>query len=251
LSVPSQRVVADDHRDNIQTLLAAFGRHCTPRGVVHVGAHHGEEVAAYRDFGFGAIVLVEPNPRAFEVLRQRFSDASDVILAACAACSQDGEVELHINVSRTGSDEASSILELKRLGEVVQTLKTVSTLVVPARRLDALMDERALDPRAYNLLVVDVQGAELQVFAGAQTLLRHVDAVVSEVNLIEMYRDCAQEVAVQGALDRVGLVPVASLYHELYDASARFPAWGETLFVRRSLIASSPRRHIVSQPGLS
>ena len=28
-----------------------------------------------------------------------------------------------------------------------------------------------------------------------------------------------------------------SVYHELYDETSRFPAWGESLFVKRSLLA--------------
>src|SRR5690606_38435456 len=51
-------------------ILADLGSR--PIGVVHVGAHRGDEVAGYRQVGFEFITLVEPEPRLAERLRRKF-----------------------------------------------------------------------------------------------------------------------------------------------------------------------------------
>ncbi len=47
--------------------------------------------------------------------------------------------------------------------------------------------------RICDVLVVDVQGYELEVFKGAKKLLSsHIKYVICEVNCTEMYEDCAK-----------------------------------------------------------
>ena len=83
---------------------------------------------------------------------------------------------------------------------------------------------------------IDVQGAELLAFQGAPHWLGSLDAILTEVNLLELYEGCAIEDEVVAVLGGHGFHPVESLYHELYDENSRFPAWGESLFVKKRLL---------------
>lgn len=135
-----------------------------PRGLVHVGAHHGEEMPHYRAAGFehDRITLVEPNPAAASLLRASFPRARVV---ECACSDAPGEALLHV-MRRTN----------------------VSTLVAPDRRdrvtgsvrvrVRTLADVQAEAPGPPNVAVIDAQGLELAVLRGAD--LAPVDLVVVE-----------------------------------------------------------------------
>lgn len=128
-----------------------------PRGIVHVGAHEGQEVPAYRDAGFSRIVLVEPNPHLAAGLRAL--NGVEVVEAACAG--EAGERTLHI----TRHDKLSSLYR-------PLTREVVETVQVPVCRLVDLIDDTV------NVAVIDAQGAELEVIGGAP--LDRLDVVVVE-----------------------------------------------------------------------
>jgi FkbM family methyltransferase len=194
-------------------------------------------VGAYLARGFARVLLIEANPQLCDYLRDHFGTVPGVRVVHCAVTDTDGTVDLQVHTSRSGSTEPASILPLKRFKEIVKTLQTPDVVRVPARRLDSLFGQQGLAGADYNCLTIDVQGAELLAFRGGAGLLPTLDAVLTEVNLIEMYEGCPTAQEVHKALGGFGFECVASLNHELYDESGSFPAWGECLFIRRDLVA--------------
>ena len=221
----------DNHASDIRSLLDHL-RGAGNTGVIHVGAHQGEEVDAYLDAGFERIVLIEANPGSYEYLLQRFAGDTRIRVFHCAIADHDGFVDLHIHTSRTGNTEPASILPLKRFKEIVKTLHTPETLRVPCYRLDTLLDLNGMRADQFSLLNVDVQGAELLVLKGARRVLDAVGAVISEVSLIELYEGCAGEQEIAELLAGCGFRRVTGIYHSLYDENSTFPAWGECLFCK-------------------
>lgn len=225
----------DEHVEIVNYFLGDFARATRPRGVIHVGAHQGEEVESYLAWGFRKIVLIEANPELAAGLRRRFGDRPEITVHGFAAADVDGELPLHIHTSRSGSVEPASILELKDFKKYVTTLHTPRTVAVRARRLDSFIAEERIDLADYNLLTVDVQGAELQVFAGAGGVLAAMQGVLSEVNVIEMYDGGAVEPQIVEFLAGAGFRRAKATYHELYNQHERRSAWGEVLFLRSDL----------------
>lgn len=225
----------DEHAEIVNYFLGDFARATRPRGVIHVGAHEGQEVEAYLACGFRRILLIEANPELVDGLRARFRDRPEVQVHGFAAADVDGELALHIHTSRSGSVEPASILELKEFKRYVTTLHTPRTLPVRGRRLDSFIAEERIDLADYNLLTVDVQGAELKVFAGAGGVLAAMQGVLSEVNVIEMYDGGAVEPQIVKFLAGAGFRRAKATYHELYNEHERRPAWGEVLFLRSDL----------------
>lgn len=124
-----------------------------PVGLVHVGAHHGEEMPFYEAAGFAQrdITLVEPNPPAASLLRTQFPKANVVELA----CSdQPGEATLHV-MRRTN---VSTLATPDRRDQVTGTVHV---------RVTTLADIQKDAPGPPNIAVVDAQGLELQVLRGA------------------------------------------------------------------------------------
>jgi putative glycosyltransferase len=226
---------ADDHAGIITRFLKLLGKRTDVRGVIHVGAHQGQEVDAYLAHGCQRIELIEPNPEACRILRERFGSRPEVHVIEAAALDQPGLTTLHIHTSRTGSTEPASVLPLKRFKEIVTTLKTPQAIEVCADRLDALLDRFDLNGDHFQLLNIDVQGAELRVLRGAERTLASVAAVVVEVHVIDLYDGGASEGELDEFLKQRGFERADVIYHELYDERGTFPAWGEALYVRREL----------------
>jgi len=55
-------VSVEDHTGIIRHFLGRLRTSLAGRGVVHVGAHQGEEVESYFEHGFQQILLIEANP---------------------------------------------------------------------------------------------------------------------------------------------------------------------------------------------
>jgi FkbM family methyltransferase len=229
-----RRTAPDDHRASIEHFLDRM-RDVGPLGtVVHVGAHVGEEVEAYRAHDAERIVLVEANPASCDNLRARFDGASDIDVLHAAAADHDGEARLLLHTNARGGTESASLLPMRELARIVPSLNTPAAVEVPAHRLDSILASAAVDPVDVGLLVLDVQGAELQVLRGASRALRGIRAVLTEVALIDLYEGAALEREVVDELRRAGFDPIDALYYELYEGERRFPAWGDVLFARAS-----------------
>ena len=59
---------------------------------------------------------------------------------------------------------------------------------VEINKLDNIVFDRSL----YNMINIDVQGFELEVFKGATETLNSIDIIYSEVNFEEVYKACCQ-----------------------------------------------------------
>lgn len=230
------RITEQNHHSDLENIFACEALRGLPRrGMVHVGAHQGQEVEQYLRYGFDRIVLIEANPEWCEGLRAKFGSDSRIRIFNYAACDREGEVDLQIHTSRSGSTEPASILPMKRFKEIVATLHTARTIRVPAITLPALFQKHALEPGDYNFLNLDIQGAELLALQGAAALLPGMDAVISEVNLVELYEGGPLEEDLVRFMEARGFDKQQAIYHPLYDEKSTFPAWGECLFVKRAV----------------
>jgi FkbM family methyltransferase len=223
-------IARDDHRATIEHFLSVLSEPLET--VVHVGAHAGEEVDAYRRHGAQRILLVEANPASCEALAEAFGADADIDVFHAAVTDHDGTDQLLLHTNTRGETESASLLRMKRLGEIVSTLHTEGAVEVPATTLDRLLEEAGVDLSTVGLLALDVQGAELSALRGAPRTLSAVSAVLTEVALTELYEGAAGADEVETVLVNAGLSEVAGLDYELYEGDRRFRAWGDRLFVR-------------------
>ena len=50
-----------------------------PRGVVHAGAHEGQELGEYHKLGIKKVIFIEANPKIFKRLEKNCAPYPDVI----------------------------------------------------------------------------------------------------------------------------------------------------------------------------
>ncbi len=223
----TQFTQADIEILDLPQLLTKFG--IAARGVIHVGAHQGEELPTYLELGVKHVLLIEANPELIERLRSIVATTPGVSVAHCAINDADGPVDLHV----ASHDDSSSILPLKLHQRIYPTIVESEVVQVPGMRLDGLMGSLGLNAADFNILCIDIQGAELRALRGAVESLESIEAVSVEINFEELYEGCAQVEDIDNFLGDRGFDRVATLtpYHS---------SWGDALYVRRAF-ALAPR----------
>lgn len=206
-----------------------------PRGVIHIGAHTGQEHPIYTACGIHDQVWVEPQPEAFARLTQNLPDGGKAgrVRAFNVACGpQRGTAKLH---RVGGNGESDSLLAPKEMLQDYANFGFADrgTIEVPVVPVDELLAENGLDPSKYNLLSVDVQGYELPVLRGAVKTLPGIDAIISEISEREMYEGNTLAPQLDAFLAEHGFVRVVSRL-------SKRTRHGNALYLKRSLLRGWP-----------
>lgn len=199
-----------------------------PRGVIHIGAYEGAELGKYLQMGINKFLFIEANPEVFKRLKANVSNVPGVIAVNYAVSDHDGVVTLHV----TSMDQSSSILPLKRHKEIYPDIYETQQIVVQSRKLDTILEELNLSPSDFNLLNIDIQGAEFLAFKGAINVLKNIEAINTEVNYEELYEGCALIDQIDNFLETQGFERVATI-------SPFHPSWGDAFYVKKPVITMS------------
>ncbi|WP_254173819.1 FkbM family methyltransferase [Planktothrix pseudagardhii] len=199
----------------------------TPRGVVHVGAHEGTEISSYQAMGVQKVLFIEANPAVFERLQANVAAYPNVQAVNCAISNQNGMINLRV----TSFDQSSSILPLKHHQNIYPDIVETHQVTVEAKTLDTLLQELGLNPSDFNILNIDIQGAELLALQGATHWLTYIEAINTEVNYKQLYEGSALIDDLDEFLDYYGFNRVKTVTHH--------PDWGDAFYVKKPVITMS------------
>lgn len=187
-----------------------FPRPDAGAGVVHVGAHTGEELELYIASGFRKILLVEANPAVIPRLSMhaRFWRAwLDRLTYQWGVTAPDIRV-LHAAASDEAGIRPFFVSPFPVLSSLLEPLTgafgTPTARLVPSARVDDLVAQVGWAHADVGLVVIDAQGAEMVVLRGAAETLRNAHGVVAEVNFHVRYRHQAPPHTVIGHLTGLG-----------------------------------------------
>lgn len=152
-------------------------------GVLHVGAHTGQEAPIYKELGIERVVWVEANPELLDELRANVAP-QEVIHATVWGTSQ----QMTFNIS-SNSGHSSSLLKAgtvkKCYPDIVWDERQIKVTTTTIDKLS-----KAHDLSRINALVMDIQGAEAEALQGAWRFLRQIDFVYTEINFDSVYHGC-------------------------------------------------------------
>ncbi len=156
-------------------------------GLVHVGAHVGQECDLYAEHGLN-VLWIEPNPEIFQTLSKALkSYPKQTALSYLITDADDKDYSLHIS-SNCGA--SSSILELGAHKEIWPEVTFTEEIPLKSITLSSLVKRERVDLGLYDALVMDTQGSELLVLKGAADILDRFKFIKTEAADFEVYKGC-------------------------------------------------------------
>jgi FkbM family methyltransferase len=148
--------------------------------VIIVGAHEADEVDRMRlAYPRASFLCFEPNPEAYKRIVQRFASCSCVAASNKALGSSPGKARFY-ELTAPGN---GSLLE-PRPEDWATFSQTNDKNVMSFEVAVGTLDQEAASLKEVDLLWVDVQGGEGNVFKGGGATLRRTKAVFLEVAMV-------------------------------------------------------------------
>ncbi len=197
-------------------LLNRFRIECN--SVLHIGGHFAEEAEIYSQENISNVVFIEGDPEIFTTMMKRLTNFPGQHGMCALLSDSEGLVDFHL-ASNEGA--SSSILKPGRH----LTHKPKITFEEVRQLKSCTLDSLSLGK--FDLIVIDVQGAETKVIAGGLETISKANALWVEVNVGSMYEGDSNSSEVVNIL-REHFVPVYMNMGVHY--------WGDALFVNKNQI---------------
>ncbi|HUK06004.1 MAG TPA: FkbM family methyltransferase [Burkholderiales bacterium] len=206
-------------------------------GVVHAGAHVGQEAEDYEACGIEQVLWIDANPEMMPYLNERVYPLGHVTVCACIGARNGVEVDFHFSNSADGSNfgVSSSVLPLGTHAATHPEVRYIGERKMVTQTLAALVEANWPWPGRPNFLNMDLQGYELECLKGAEPILGWFDWIYTEVNEDELYAGCALLPELSNWLAERGF---GLREKRLYGAQTRdaknqkWFGWGDAFFVR-------------------
>lgn len=171
--------------------------HLVKTGVLHVGAHIGEERFLYKNHN---VVWIEPIKECFEILQKNISNLPNqrAILGAI------GEVnrirDLHISEQK----DRSSLYGFTEHHTREKKFKKLKSVKVETWRLDDLIQRHEINLEDVDCLVTDCQGGDLEIIKSLGDYLKHFRYVQCEVMTRKIYQNIPLEPEITRYMRQMG-----------------------------------------------
>lgn len=188
------------------------------KGIIQVGAHTGGEYNFLKNISKN-ILMFEPQNKIFKILKENVGSDSGVIIENYAVGSVSGKMNMYIEKNNLGM--SSSLLRPHLHALQYPTIEFNETEQVEVITLNEYFKNKFFN---YNLMVLDVQGYELEVLKGCSEHLNNVDYILCEVNQAELYKNCAMVGEIDEYLSKFNL--------KRYETYWAGHTWGDALYVK-------------------
>lgn len=177
-----------------------------PSSVVQVGASVGQELEIFSKNCIEYGLFVEPLDDQFRILSDRVNYYQNFVAIQALCTAYDGQVAKFYIASNGG--ESSSILKPLKHLTLYPSVNFADPLALTGWSLDSLVricsEQHKSSRSSYELLYMDVQGAELEVVKGASRQLVEGKYVYTEIGLGGGYQGEVEMETLLGALKNYG-----------------------------------------------
>jgi len=153
---------------------------------VHIGAHEAQEAEAYSQFSLEPVFWVEAIPDLARRAAINLEGFPMQTVTQGALWSEAG-LQLKFNVSSNDAG-SSSFYDFHLHSASYPNVENTSILELETETLCGVLNSHFPQGHPFGYLVLDVQGAELEVLRGAGEALGSFTGVMTEVSIRELYK---------------------------------------------------------------
>jgi FkbM family methyltransferase len=168
----------------------------------------------------GPVIWIESAPNLLEELRRNVSQFPLQSVMEATLWSKSN-VKLKLNISN--NSYSSSLLDLDAATRLYPKIKFTKSIDVLTTKIDDLKIPR--EKMKGGLMVLDLQGVELEALKGATQTLRYFDFILCEVSKVKLYHDQALWSEVDTFLNLNNFKLIDSQFDDKYG-------WGNALYRR-------------------
>ena len=190
-------------------------------GVIHVGAHYGEELIDYNKLNIPNIFLFEPLRENFQILQKEIIkyDKANIQSYCCALGNDEGERPIFLSSNNL---ESSSLLEPDQHLTDHPEVSFTGKQNVKLKKLDQFNIQNS------NFLNMDVQGYELEVLKGGSKTLVNIDYIYCEINRASTYKNNALVDEIDSFLKKYDFKRYETVW-----AGVNL-SWGDAFYIRKN-----------------
>lgn len=190
-------------------------------GVLHIGAHIGQEAPMYQELGMEKMIFIEANPSIYDQLVGNIAKYPQAKAIKACVSEKDGE-SVVFNIS-SNDGQSSSILELGTHKNLHPEVSYLSSLEMNTSRVDTVL--RGMDMTGVRFLNIDLQGMELPALKSMGNLLYNFEYAYLEVNREQVYVGCAEIEEIDKYLSIFGFVRKETNWVN---------GWGDAFYIKES-----------------
>jgi len=190
------------------------------KGILHIGANTCQEQEEYKQLiSDDKIYWVEADPLIVENVRREHPDYN--IYQALMTDKDNDSVDFHIS---NNNGLSSSIFDFNKHKISHPSIHYTNSITLTTTTLDTFY-ENTFSSSFPNILVIDVQGAEVLVLSGGDKTLDRIDVILSEVNIDYTYTGCGLVTEMDNLLTAKGFKKV---YQHIWDGHT----YGDAIYVK-------------------
>ncbi len=192
------------------------------KGIIHIGAHECEERESYiqeLNINDDKTLWFEANERKVNEMKCKIPTIQ--LYQTCLSDEDNKEVVFKV----TNNFQSSSMLNLKTHLIHHPHIHTIEEIRMKTKKMSTFINENNINMDNYNFLNLDIQGAELMALKGFEEYLEKVDYIYTEVNIEELYENCALLHQIDEYLLKFGFVRILCKMTEY--------RWGDAFYIKK------------------
>lgn len=197
--------------------------------IIDVGGHEGQTATRYAEgFPDATIYSLEPFSESFAKLQANTRQFSNVKPFNLAMGNAEETRQLNVNQFSATNSLLAAVPEVKDL-HTRQLMQSVRQVTIRVQKLDSFCQQAGIE--FIDLLKMDVQGFEMEVLGGGESLLRRkrVALIYSEVTFESLYVEQTTFAELHARLTEQGF-ELVDLYGQTRSPSKSI-RWCDMLFV--------------------
>ena len=195
-------------------------------GIIHIGAGSGAELREYSKLSTNNFLMIEPDTDSYKklVLRKYYYSLFFKKNILTENCLITDKIKNDVPFRIMNVKDCNSIFDLHLHKKIYPKIHVKKIVNLESKTLNSLFEQK-YKITDFNFINIDIQGAELLAFKGADKILGKIDGIYTEVNFEELYKDCA-------LIDQIDLYLKSFKFKRIYFNNEMHSSWGDALYIK-------------------
>lgn len=185
------------------------------KGVIHIGASNGYERNIYKKYSVKEVLWIEADPDVFQELKKNISKFDNNFAYNHLITDKDNS-EYNFLIS-SDDGQSSSIYNFKDQSQMYEDLKIVKNILLNSITFKSFVKKYEIDLKKFTCLVIDTQGAEMDVLKGMNNLIVNFKFIRIETAEFDVYENYPKLNIISEYLKKFGFLEIRRTEIDLND----------------------------------